>query len=446
MSERNADGGIVDHVDWNQSVIVGAIAWVAGLVLTYAVVAVADVDAGGELEAESTFDLSVWLYHEAIGGAFDIGVELETLVAAHYYLLESNVWGLAVVAHYLIPAVVLAAAGYVLAGQYTRGETGTARDPTTLQIVVGGTSAAVGFAAAAILSMLLFGDGPISYDSDVMLLVSVVYPLIFAALGAGLRSRIRTVTVDGLAGGIGAVAAAMGLWYVLGDGFDGIEGADGFSDLSGTTEHLEFVAEFFVTAHAMEYGETVPEWYVVVGIAAVSGALVYRSRTSDWVVGAGRGARIAVGYALVAAVVILGTAGSQMNDLLEYDGVEREFLIQQANYLFGTISPRFVVIGGILWAAAFGAIGGALGAKLVESNADSAAPSADAQAPRARSEGSEGSRPAGKTAPREERAKAQPARGPREDPSRSGTPEETRPNEGREASRPEREPREDRTR
>ena len=367
-------GDRFDHVDWRQSAIAGVAAWVIGLLLTVAVVVVSSVGDIGHLRDESTLDLSVWLYYESIGGAFELdrplvasqGSELGSFGLYQYELLDSNVWGTAVFVHYLIPAVVVTIAGYVLAGRYARGEIDGTATPTPVQVVVGGASLTAGFAAATILAMLVVG-GEMSYGVGQLLFVSVLYPLVFASFGAGIRSRVRTVIAPwGLVGGIAAASLGAALWYAVDDPLEPFS----FSDLEGLTEHLGFLYDYLSHAHAFGYENTLPEWYVVLALTAIGAAIVYRSGTTDWLVGLGRGARLGVGYVIVTSVVAFGFFGSSMNELLDNSGLDRGELIDIANATFGASAPRVIVLAGILWAVVFGAVGGAIGAKIVAARRD----------------------------------------------------------------------------
>ena len=363
--------GLFDHIDWKQSTVFGVGAWIVGLVISYAIVSLSDVTDVAMLREESTLDLATVFYYESIGGVIesDLGGEaqLESGMVEIYSLLDSNFWGAAIVVHHIVPLTVLTIAGFVLAGRYKHGNVDGVSDPTPIQTTLGGASLAVGFAAAMILGMLIFGSDA-TYDTGQLIVVSLLFPLVFASFGAGLRTSVRTLASGwGFIGGVAAAVVGTGLWYVIEDPLDPLS----IGDLSGLTDHLNFLLSYFAEGHPVEYGEVLPEWYVMLGLAALSAGIVYRAETDDWLRGMGQGARIGVGYFVVAFVVVLGAYGSQMNDMLDTNA-SRADLVEWANLLFGAAAPRLIIVGGILWAVAFGAIGGAIGAKIVESQADQA--------------------------------------------------------------------------
>lgn len=379
--------GLFDHVDWKESAAFGVGAWVIGLVISYAIVTISTVTDEVGPDA-STTELAVGYYYEAIGGMIEVGgTDVFTGMIASYGLVDSRFWAAAIVIHYLVPLIVLTVAGYVLAGRYKHGSVEGVSDPSTQQVVIGGASLAVFFTGAMIVGANVLG-GDASVDTGQLLFLSILYPLVFASFGAGLRSGARTLRSGwGFLGGFGALAVGFLLWYQTESPLD----PNSFSDLSGFYEHFTFLASYVglvpdiggfmggqtglfageADPHALLYGETLPEWYVMVAFVAVGAAIVYRAETTDWVRGLGQGARIAVGYFFAVLFVTLAAYASHINEM--YDaGATRYELVMDANLLFGATAPRVVIVSGIVWAVAFGAVGGAIGAKIVESQAEQA--------------------------------------------------------------------------
>ena len=379
--------GLFDHVDWKESAAFGVGAWVVGLVISYAIVSISTVT--DELGPDSsTMEIATGYYYEAIGGMIEVGgSDAFTGMIATYGLVDSRFWAAAIVIHYLVPLIVITVASYVLAGRYKHGSIDGVTDPTTQQIIIGAASLAVFFTGAMIVGLTVLG-GDATVDSGQMLFLSVLYPLVFASFGAGLRSGAKTLSSGmGFVGGIGALIGGFLLWYQTESPLD----STSLSDLSGFYEHFTFFASYVglvptvggfmggetglfageADPHALLYGETLPEWYVMVAFVAVGAAIVYRAETTDWVRGLGQGARIAVGYFFVVLFLTLAAYASHINEM--YDaGATRYELVMDANLLFGAAAPRVVVVSGIVWAVAFGAVGGAIGAKIVESRAEGA--------------------------------------------------------------------------
>lgn len=362
--------GLFDHVDWKESAAFGVGAWVVGLLVSYVIVTLSELMETPWMGQESTTDVATAFYYEGIGGVLEIdGLEPTILV---YGELDSNFWGAAVALHYISPLIVLTIVGYVLAGRYAGGKIDGVDDPTNFQVAVGAASLAVGFAAAMVVGMSVFGGdafgGDVSYDTGQLLVVSLLYPAVFASFGAGIRLSVRTVTSGrGLLFGMAAALVGTGLWYVIEDPLD----PRSIGDLSGTTEHFEFLTEYFGANHAMEHGDVIPEWYVIVGVVAVTAGLVYWLDTKDWRTGLGQGAQIGIGYFLVALIVALTFSASVIND--EYDaGHDRAHLVDSANLFFGYMTPSMTIVGAIVWAVTLGAVGGVIGAKIVESRTEEA--------------------------------------------------------------------------
>lgn len=386
-------GSLIEHVDWQESAIYGGGAWVVGLIASYLLVTVAGL---ADRVEGGTLDLAVTTYYHGMGGLLRLPEGTPSVagigrgpsaMTAIYTTLESRFYGLGIWLHYLVPAVALLVVGHVVAGKYAEG----AGDfDARLDAWLGGVSAGAVFGGLTLVSVFLFAPDGFDLEASRLLLAVVVYPILLAGVGAARRVGFGVTSLRGFAAGVGAFFLSLGLWYVLGDSVleafeETPDGADLYLPMLGEflATHGTFVRTgFFPDSLEMAFGgsETVqlfgsasPGLFVVVGPLAAGAALAYRSETTDVRRAAGRGARIAFGYLL--AVFLLGAAvfGHWMTKYYDAEygtGTTqevREDLFAEANYVFGGLLPDVTLVAGLLWPAVFAAVGGVVGAKIVES-------------------------------------------------------------------------------
>lgn len=383
----------VDHVDWKQSAIYGGGAWLAGLIASYAIVTVAGIG-DAERAPAGTLDLAVTAYYHGMGGLLRAPPGLDnpfidfrgpSAMTFVYGLLESRFYGAAIWLHYLVPAIALIVVGYVVAGTYEAGGDGY---EARLDAWIGGVSAGAVFGGLTLLAVLLFQPDEFELVLSRLLLAVVGAPVVFAGIGAARQVGFGVASIRGFAGGLGALLLGFVLWYVLGSSFvAGLPSGQGAP--SGADRYLPMLGEFlaqhgvFVETGLLEsllpsnldalLGSPTPGLFVALGPLAVGAAIAYRSEETDPRRAAGRGARIALGY--LVAVFLLGTAvlGHRMTtyyDSVYGTGTEEEvrrMLFAEANHLFGGLLPDVTLAAGLLWPAVLGAAGGAIGAKVVES-------------------------------------------------------------------------------
>lgn len=347
-----------EQINWAESAAAGVGAYVAGLVLTMGVMTVFNLmdEMPGD---ESTLDTAVWIFYEGIGGAVD-NEELFIAVPGMYSALDTNSFGAPIALHGLVPAIVLVIFGYILASRHI--SQGMARTP--LEGVVAGTSLAIGFFVAMFLAVLVFPE----QDADILqlLLMGLAYPLVFASVGAALKSGARIRDMWGAVGGIGAFFGGLILWYLIEDPLDPAS----VGDLSGAHEHLDFVV-MFLNAHLEDFEEgtisLLPEWYIIVVTLLAGIAVAYKYETMDPLIGAGKGARIGLTYFIFVAlfyVMWIGTTIREVNDAA--DNGWDDFQIQTVNAIIG-VAPVTAFLAGVVFPVMFATIGGMIGAKLYES-------------------------------------------------------------------------------
>jgi len=398
----SGSGGIgdhVDHVDWRESAIYGGGAWLAGLIASYAIATIAGVT---DRSGADALDLAVTMYYHAMGGllavpenagGFFSAVRGPSAMTASYGVLESRFYGLAIWLHYLVPAIALLVAGYVLAGKYADG----ADDyDARLDAWLGGVSAGAVFGGLTLVSVLLFRlDGP-DLEAVRLLLAVVAYPALLAGVGAARQVGFGVASLRGFVAGVGALVLSFGLWNVLGDSVietlleDPPSGADlylpmlgEFLATHGTYVKTGFIPETLTMAISQSdpvrlFGSVSPGLFALAGPLLLGAAVVYRSGTTDLRRAAGEGARIGFGY--LVGVFLLGAAvfGHWMTKYYDAEygtGTEaevREAIFAEANYVFGGLLPDVALVGGLLWPAVFGTLGGIVGAKVVESRLEDA--------------------------------------------------------------------------
>lgn len=163
-------------IDWQQAVVVGLVAWLAGVVITF-VIGQAGVSRG----------LSFFIAVAPIGGSFLM------YMAFHSWFAIGGLGGAGGFAVFtLLPIVILLVAGYYRASQ---GGAADARDGFTL-----GASITAGYLIGAVLSIvvvmaLLGGSGSsgvqLNANTVIALVVSgIVFPVVFGGIGGALADAV----------------------------------------------------------------------------------------------------------------------------------------------------------------------------------------------------------------------------------------------------------------
>jgi hypothetical protein len=183
-----------------------------------------------------------------------------------------------------------------------------------------------------------------------------------------MRTRAAVTSINGLIAGVGSFAVGFGLWYFLANPFEN-SGADGWGDLQGSTQQFDFLAEYLGN-HALGANRFFPEWYVVVAALLGGAALAYYLKIRDPLAGMGKGAHVGVGYFVLAALIAFGAAFTQLSDALEYD-TWPDAIVAQVNTTLQGLSAQ-LVLAGVFYPVAFAAIGGAVGAKVYETQSGGA--------------------------------------------------------------------------
>ncbi|GAB3690697.1 hypothetical protein GCM10028857_27330 [Salinarchaeum chitinilyticum] len=383
-----------DRIDWQRTAAIGGGAWLVGYVLSFVIVAISGADRDGS----GTTDVATWAYVEGMGGLYEISLPMggsTTATQLTYGSMRSNFWGAGVFLHYLVPAVVLVVAGYVLAGEYATD----ARRSTPggrFEAWVGGVSLVVVFGALTFLAAYVMSPSGASPDVLRLLIAAIVYPVVFAGIGAARRVGIDVLSLRAAGVGLLGFLAMIALWNFVEDPI----GAAGLTDLSGADEYLPYLGKLFVDlgvaitpgqqSYLLDYspsgtstdpGVVGPGGIALVlllGPAVAAGVLVYRESVTDPIRGLGAGARTAAGYLLGVALLTIAVLAQRMNFLyneLYGTGTEeavREELIHDANVMFGAILPQVLLVAGVLLAAFAAGIGGAVGAKVAASQQESA--------------------------------------------------------------------------
>lgn len=363
-----------DMVEWWETLGAGLAVWVVGFVLAYIPVWWFEL---GDRFPESTHDIAVFIFFEGIGGDLvDNGGEtqygLELSTTALYSTLGSDAFGAGVAYHFLVPAVILMIAGYLLARRHImRGDTNNALDA-----VIAGSSLSIPFALVFFLVIGLLADDDVAIDMGEVLLFGFLYALVFSAIGATIRSRAKVTSVYGIFGGIAAFLVGLLVWIFLddpiGDGItvqsiaDTVEfggsSIDHVSDLEGMFEHFYFFHEY-LGAHGGTAGDVMPEWVMIV-IPLLGGAgLAYKYEETDPLRGMGEGAKLASGYVIAVTLVTVAYIATEVRELERaFDQWPREptNTIELVSALIGS-SPRTILLAGIFYPALFASIGGILG-------------------------------------------------------------------------------------
>lgn len=397
----DGDGGWFDHVDRKQTGVYGGGAWLAGIVLIYVIATVAGITDTDRAPTTDTLEFAVVLLYEGMGGLVEFDASgpaaLDTrglsLGSFAYTLLDSRFFGLGIFLHYLVPIVVLVVAGYLLAGEYLESPADASFEDR-FDAWLGGVAGGALFGGLVLLTVFLFGPDGTSLENNRLLLAVVVHPVVFSGIGAARQVGFGITSLRETLAGIGTFALGFGLWSVLADPI----GDRGIGDLGGAADHLSFFG-LFLADHGVPltpgrlleleesgfgqpqylvgldavYGSASPAFALLLAPAIAAATLVYREETTDAIRAAGTGARLAAGYFLAVFLIALAVFGSRTNDL--YDalygtGTEQEVrnqLVAEANLMFGAYLPDAALVGGVLWIALFGAVGGVAGAKAVES-------------------------------------------------------------------------------
>jgi hypothetical protein len=302
-----------------------------------------------------------------------------------YGTMDSKFWGLGVFLHYLLPALALGIAAYLLAKTALAERDGQSFEHRFEAWLIGVTAAAV-FGALTLVGAYAFSPDGMSPDGFRLLIAVLVYPSVVGGIGAarGVGFSISSLRTTGA--GVGAFVLALFAWQFLTEPFDGNVS---MGDLSGGDQWLPYLGTFladhgaYVTPGQSDFltdgtisrdlgmvGSTAPELFVLLGPLLAAVALVYYDDVHDPLLAAAQGARIAVGYFVVVALVTLAVLGQRMNylyDELYGTGAEdqvREQLFQHANNMFGAVFPQTLLIVGVLTPVLLGTIGGVLSAKV----------------------------------------------------------------------------------
>lgn len=375
-----------ETVVWPESIVAGVAAWATGFGLTYVLIWVLGV---AENADGSSFDAAAYVYFETLGGTAvpELGATVTTLV---YGSWDSNFFGLAVALHGLIPVLVLVPAGYILAGRHVKS--GATRRPR--DTIVAGMSLVIWFSLLSVLSVVLASGEGISADPLAVLVVSAVFAGVFAAVGAGVRSRARLSSGWGILAGVGAFLLSLGLWNLLENPLDDqFLLTDSLSELDGASEYFRFLG-LFLDEHGLTPAELMPEAVVAVVPMAFGAALAYVYRRPDPLVGLGEGARLGVGYLVPVFVVMVGRVGTAVSDReQEYDTWPAEE-VTEVNLLVGEI-PAMLFLAGVVYPVVFAAIGGAGGALVYRLQHDAADRAGTAEPADRHPEGPDQRRPVG---------------------------------------------------
>lgn len=383
---------------WPVSVAAGIAVWVAGFVLTYGLMWVMDVL--DEIE-EDTLDIVVLFFYESFGGSVSIEDIDVFLTPTGYAELGTDWFGVGPFLHALVPLFVLIPAGYIVAGRHVRqGQT-----ERPLEAILAGISTSIWVVGLFFLSVLIVDVDGVSVDMVELIFVTLMYSVVFTAIGATMRSRARLVSGWGVLGGLGAFVLGLFVWVFVDDPFDdgllvasiadraevaddglelpgelpwelvtvgdlGLDDegapytiAEGFSDLSGSFDHF-YVFSGFVTQHGREPGAIFPEWFVMLVPLLVGAGLAYVYEVEDTLVGLGEGAKLGTGYVVAVFSVTLVYIVTEVQALESaFDDWPRDPIdtIETLNIIIGTAGGD-IVVGGIVYPVVFAAIGGALGA------------------------------------------------------------------------------------
>lgn len=354
QDSRNA---VSDAINWRQSAKLGGGAWVACYALLLVVMQVAGSFDDLPSETSKTDAVFQVLYSGSFGTFVPTdGGSTEAVRASQWAAnTEDPLMILAVALQYLLPAVALLAAGFLLAR--------TDHDVTRSIGMISGASAVVGFGILTVLATAVFSapDG-MTTGSLGLLTAAILVPVAFGALGgmatAGLRIRPTSSDLYGVGGFLGGAIT----WYLLAETADG-------EVLSNVYEFQELQEVFiFGVTYGLQHGvldalwENSPEytlgWLTVVVPLGAGYLLVSRTAdSSDEIEGLSDGTRLALGYGAIVGVVLLAELGFAADEF----GVDNPTRI--AKYAVEFSLPT-LLFAGIVWPLALGAAGGAVAALL----------------------------------------------------------------------------------
>jgi len=197
MAARNQQG-ITDKLPLKGGAIFGATSFLVGYVITLIVVAITEAD-------DLTDDLiqgAGWIYYNAQFADIELSVTADNpgfgaLIdeTTFNYVTDDQIFGQSfsletpAIVYHLLPILALVLFGFLLAS-YVGAR-------TTQDGAIAGATLAVGVLPLAILGSFLFvieEDGvqlaPVLSDS--IILVGILFPLVFGAIGGALSTRVRT--------------------------------------------------------------------------------------------------------------------------------------------------------------------------------------------------------------------------------------------------------------
>lgn len=371
---------VVENADWKRSATYGGGAWLAAVVASFLVLTIA----GPKIADGETLDAAVWATFEATGGHFDESLD-QWWIQSIYGTMDSKFWGIGAFLHYVVPALALGVGTFLLASEAFDDREGSSFEDRFEAWLIGITGAAV-FGALTLVAVYVFSPSGVSPDGFRLLFAVLLYPLAIGGIGAARGVGFSITSLRATGAGVGSFVLALFAWKFLTEPFDG--NVD-FGDLSGADQWLPFLGKFiadhgaYITPGQSDFatggmvsqdvgmiGSTGPELFVLLGPLLVAAGLVYYDDVHDPLAAAGHGARVAVGYFAVTAVLTIAVLGQRMNYLYDEmygSGSEeavREQLFQHANEMFGAVLPQVLLVVGVLTPVLLGTIGGVLSAKV----------------------------------------------------------------------------------
>ncbi len=344
-----------EMINWQESIITGVVLWIVGFVLS--IIPLWWFEFGDEFQ-DGTHELAVAVFLEGMG--VTAADEILFTPVAYQSVLDTDAFGAGVFFHMILPAILLLIAGHVLAGRHIK----QGRTNRPLETILATMTLALWVTILSLFAALVIASDA-EWDVGELLLVTLMYTLVFTAIGGTIRSRSGITSKGGLLGGLGAFIVGFGLWYLVEDPLD----PNSFSDLSGTFAHFSLF-ESFVFEHGLDGGELFPEWVMILVPLLVGAALGYAYKRQDWVVGLGEGARLGAGYFIPVFIVSLGFTAAWVRDLERQTGGWSPQEIAEVSSFIG-ILPRQLLLAGIVYPVVFAAIGGAIGAVAYKMQQDS---------------------------------------------------------------------------